>query len=74
VDGAVQLLTAMSALVAALGGAVAARRHIPVQTAQPAPANAAQPGPAGRLPAWPVFALAAVLFAVAMVLFIASEV
>jgi hypothetical protein len=69
VDGAVQLLTFISALVAALGGAVAARRHIPVRTAHAAPEEEVSAGP----PAWPVFALAALIFAVAIALLIAAD-
>jgi hypothetical protein len=70
VDGAAQLLTFISALVAALGGAVAARRHIPVRTGQPAADDDVHLGP----PAWPVFALAALIFAAAIVLLIAGDV
>jgi hypothetical protein len=69
VDGLAQLLTFISALVAALGGAVAARRHIPVRSGQPSAREEVTTGP----PAWPVFALAALIFAAAMVLLIAAE-
>jgi uncharacterized membrane protein YidH (DUF202 family) len=71
VDATVQLLTFISALVAALGGAVAARRHIPVRTGSAVDGREELPG---GLPAWPVFALAGLIFAVAMALLIVAEV